>query len=245
MSTSVTEALLCYPLDYPDVTQALRGAEQVIDHVDVLKVGLELFVEAGPSVVRSLTSFGKPLFLDLKLHDIPETVHRSVRRACDLGVAYLTLHTSGGPSMVSAAVRAVEEARSSLCLLGVTVLTSLDAAELQAIGVTANSDAHAATLAQLGRRAGLTGFVCSPREVSQLRDLVGPEAVLVTPGVRPAGASIGDQRRVATPAEAVRAGSSMLVVGRPIRDAQDPATAARVIRDEIRAAVASVKQGRS
>lgn len=245
MSTSAPEALLCYPLDYPDVPQALRGAEQVAPHVDVLKVGLELFVEAGPSVIRSLASFDKPLFLDLKLHDIPETVHRAVRRACDLGVAYLTLHTSGGPNMVTAAVRAVEEARSPLCLLGVTVLTSLDDSELHAIGIAARSDAHAANLAKMGRSAGLPGFVCSPREVSQLRDLVGPDAVLVTPGVRPAGASAGDQRRVATPADAVRAGSSMLVVGRPIRDAQDPAIAARVIRDEIRAAAGSVKQGRS
>ncbi len=234
--------LLCYPLDFPDVPQALRGAERVVAHVDVLKVGLELFLEGGPEVVRSLERLGKPVFLDLKLHDIPETVHRAVARACDLGVAYLTVHASGGPRMLTAAVEAVAKAGSALRLLGVTVLTSIDADELRTLGVATTPAEHATHLAQLGYAAGLRGFVCSPREVAPLREQLGPESVLVTPGVRPAGSDVGDQKRVATPGEAVRAGSSMLVVGRPIRDANDPAQAAHAIRAEMSAATAASHQ---
>lgn len=235
-NTVTAPALLCYPLDYPDVPQALRGAEQVVAHVDILKVGLELFLEAGPEVVRSVTRLGKPVFLDLKLHDIPETVHRAVARACDLGVAYLTVHTSGGPRMVAAAVEAVAKAGSNLRLLGVTVLTSLDTDEFEALGLSASPAAHATHLAQLGHAAGLRGFVCSPMEVAELRQRLGTNSVLVTPGVRPMGADAGDQKRIATPEQAVRAGSSVLVVGRPIRDAKDPAAAARAIRAEMLAA---------
>lgn len=233
----VNSPLLCYPLDYPDAPHALRGAEAVVDHVDVLKVGLELFVEAGPSVVRDLAKLGKPIFLDLKLHDIPETVHRAVARACDLGVAYLTVHTSGGPRMLRAAADAVGNAGSGLRLLGVTVLTSIDADELQALGVAVAPATVVMHLAQIGKDAGLGGFVCSPHEVGELRRVLGPVPVLVTPGVRPRGAAAGDQKRVATPAETVRAGSSMLVVGRPIRDAADPAAAAAEIRKEMYSAV--------
>lgn len=229
----MTTPLLCYPLDYPDVAAATAAAKRVGPSVDVLKVGLELFVEGGPQVVRAVTDLGKPLFLDLKLHDIPETVHRAVRRACDLGVSYLTVHAGGGPRMLTAAQEAVVASGSALTLLGVTVLTSIDAAELAQLGVVRPPAQHALHLAELGRAAGLRGFVCSPEEVAQLRQALGPDAVLVTPGVRPAGADVGDQRRVATPAAAVRAGSSMLVVGRPIRDAKEPSLAAQAIRAEM------------
>lgn len=238
-------SLLCYPLDFPNVEQALQGAAKVGDAVDVLKVGLELFVEAGPAVVRDVARLGKPIFLDLKLHDIPETVHRAVKRACDLGVSYLTIHTGGGPRMLSAAVEAVAQSSSSLTLLGVTVLTSLDAAEVTALGIPRSPAEHAMHLAGLGHAAGLRGFVCSPHEVASLRQMLGPDAVLVTPGVRPAGAEAGDQKRVATPAATVRAGSSMLVVGRPIRDAANPAEAAQAIRREMLAAAESAEQDRS
>jgi orotidine-5'-phosphate decarboxylase len=226
-------SLLCYPLDYPDVPTAIAGAKRVGPHVDVLKVGLELFVEGGPSVVRSIAELGKPIFLDLKLHDIPETVQRAVARACDLGARYLTVHAGGGPRMLAAAQEAVVRSGSALTLLGVTVLTSIDAAELTDLGIARSPAEHALHLARLGHAAGLRGFVCSPQEVAHLRQTLGPDVVLVTPGVRPAGAEAGDQRRVATPAAAVQAGSSMLVVGRPIRDAKEPNLAAQAIRAEM------------
>lgn len=234
----MSSSLLCYPLDFPNVELALQGAAKVGDAVDVLKIGLELFVEAGPTVVRDVARLGKPTFLDLKLHDIPETVHRAVKRACDLGVSYLTVHAGGGPRMLNAAVEAVAQSNSALTLLGVTVLTSLDAAELAALGIPRSPAEHATHLAELGHAAGLRGFVCSPQEVGSLRQMLGPDAVLVTPGVRPTGADAGDQKRVATPAATVRAGSSMLVVGRPIRDAANPAEAAAAIRREMQAAAA-------
>jgi len=202
-------------------------------HVDVLKVGLELFVEGGPAVVQAVAELGKPVFLDLKLHDIPETVHRAVARACELGVRYLTVHVGGGPRMLTAAQEAVTKSASPLILLGVTVLTSMDAAELTRVGLARSPAEHALHLAELSAAAELRSFVCSPQEVAELRRALGKDVVLVTPGVRPLGADAGDQKRVATPATAVRSGSSMLVVGRPIRDAQEPALAAQTIRAEM------------
>lgn len=229
----MTAPLLCFPLDYPSVTSAVAGAKRVGPHVDVLKVGLELFVEGGPAVVRAVAELGKPVFLDLKLHDIPETVQRAVARACELGVSYLTVHTSGGPRMLAAAQEAVVTSGAPLTLLGVTVLTSMDATELTSIGAVHPPAEHALHLAELGKASGLRGFVCSPQEVADLRRILGKDVVLVTPGVRPVGAEAGDQKRVATPAAAVRLGSSMLVVGRPIRDADEPALAAQAIRAEM------------
>lgn len=231
--TAPQPPLLCYPLDYPDVSSAVAGANRVATNVDVLKVGLELFVEGGPAVVRAVAELGKPIFLDLKLHDIPETVHRAVLRAADLGVRYLTVHAGGGVRMLNAAQEAVVKSGASLTLLGVTVLTSIDAAELAELGVTRPPAEQALHLAQLGHAAGLRGFVCSPEEVAYLRHSLGADSILVTPGVRPAGTDAGDQKRVATPGAAVRAGSSMLVVGRPIRDAKDPNGAAQSIRAEM------------
>lgn len=228
-----TRPLLCYPLDFPSVGAALDGAARVVDHVDILKVGLELFVEGGPEVVRNVARFGKPVFLDLKLHDIPQTVENAVARACDLGVAYLTIHCSGGPAMMSAAARRAQAANTGLTLLGVTVLTSLDAAELRAVGVERAPDSQASLLAQSGCANGLHGFVCSVHELGALRQQVGATALLVTPGIRTLGTEAGDQRRVATPTLATQAGSGMLVVGRPIRDAKDPALAAQQIQQEI------------
>lgn len=231
-----TPPLLCYPLDFATVEAALSGAAHVSEHVDVLKVGLELFVEGGPDVVRSLSRLGKPLFLDLKLHDIPQTVENAVARACDLGVRYLTIHCAGGPAMVSKAVQRAHAANSGLILLGVTVLTSLDASELRQTGIDQAPQEHAATLASMGARHGLRGFVCSVHELELLKTHVGDGSLLVTPGIRTAGSDAGDQRRIATPTVATRMGSGMLVVGRPIRDAVNPAEAARAIRAEIHAA---------
>lgn len=227
---------LCFALDYPDAASALAAARQVRAHVGVFKVGLELFLKEGPSVVTSVKDLGRGVFLDLKLHDIPATVAGAVRSALRLDVDYLTVHAAGGPAMLAAAVDAC--AGSKLCLLGVTVLTSMDDAELGAIGVADVASVHALRLAELARDAGLGGLVCSPAEVSALRQRLGDELTLVTPGIRPQGAALGDQKRTGTPAEAIAQGASLLVVGRPIRSAPDPSKAAQGIVAEIQRALA-------
>lgn len=228
---------LAFPLDYPTLAEARRGAERVVGSAGVLKVGLELFVREGPAAVRLGEELGAAIFLDLKLHDIPETVERAVASAVGLGVRYLTLHAAGGPRMLEGAARRVEREGGKLTLLAITVLTSLDDADLRATGCNDGTAAQALRLGQLAVGSGVRGLVCSAAEVGQLRAAVGPDVVLVTPGIRPADATGGDdQKRVGTPGGAIRSGSSVLVVGRPIRDAADPALAARKILDEIVAA---------
>ena len=232
-------AKLAYALDFPSFAQAELGAERVVDAVGVLKVGLELFVSEGPRVIELGRRLGCDVFLDLKLHDIPETVERAVAAAAGHGVRYLTVHAAGGPKMLAAAARRAERENTGLTLLAITVLTSLDAADLQAVGVTADPSQQALRLAQLAQAQGIPGMVCSAVEVAALRAALGPEAVLVTPGIRPQDSTgADDQKRTGTPASAIRAGSSLLVVGRPIRDAADPAAAARAISDEIQRASA-------
>ncbi len=226
-------ARLAYALDYPTLEDARRGAGEVAPYVGVLKVGLELFVREGPGAVRELAELGCEVFLDLKLHDITKTVERAVASACQLGVRYLTVHCGGGPAMLEAAARRAEAEGSGLCVLGVTVLTSLDRADLEAVGVQADPADQAERLARLAAAHGLGGLVCSSAEVARLRAAVGPDLVLVTPGIRPTGGEVGDQKRVGTPADAIRQGSSLLVVGRPIRDAAHPAGAAQGILQEI------------
>lgn len=225
---------LAFPLDYPTLDAARRGAEQVVASAGVLKVGLELFVREGPAAVRLGDELGAAVFLDLKLHDIPETVERAVASAANFGVRYLTLHAAGGPRMLEAAAKRAERESPSLRLLAVTVLTSLDDADLRAVGCNDGTAPQALRLARLAVSSGVPGLVCSAAEVRALRDAVGPDVVLVTPGIRPADAAkADDQKRVGTPTSAIRDGSSLLVVGRPIRDAADPALAARKILDEI------------
>jgi orotidine-5'-phosphate decarboxylase len=230
---------LAYALDFPAFAQAEAGAAQVAHAVGVLKVGLELFVSEGPRAVALGPKLGCDVFLDLKLHDIPETVERAVAAAAAHGVRYLTLHAAGGPKMLAAAARRAERENTGLVLLAITVLTSLDAADLAAIGLTAEPSAYALHLAKLAHEQGIPGMVCSAAEVSALRAALGPGAVLVTPGIRPAGSGgLDDQKRTGTPTSAIRSGSSLLVVGRPIRDAADPAAAALAICDEIQRASA-------
>jgi orotidine-5'-phosphate decarboxylase len=224
---------LAFALDYPTLDEARRGAEAVRASAGVLKVGLELFVREGPPAVRLGPALGCQVFLDLKLHDIPKTVDRAVGVASGLGVRYLTLHAAGGPHMLEQAAKRADREGTELVLLAVTVLTSLDAADLHATGVNDAPGAHALRLARLARSAGVPGLVCSSAEVALLRRELGPDAVLVTPGIRPAGSGGDDQKRTGTPGGAIRDGSSILVVGRPIRDAADPAAAARAIVDEI------------
>lgn len=223
-------------LDVETLQEAEELASRVESFVGVYKVGLELFTRFGPDAVRRLAARGK-VFLDLKLHDIPETVARAVRSVCDLGAAYLTIHASGGGRMLSAAARAAEG--SQVKLLAVSVLTSHDAAEMVQIGWSRTPAEQALLLAKLAHESGIRGLVCSPAEVEALRATAfGRDLTLVTPGVRPVGSDPGDQRRVATPSDAIRAGADLLVVGRPIRDAADPRDAAKRIHDEVAGAVA-------
>jgi orotidine-5'-phosphate decarboxylase len=230
---------LAFALDYPTLAEASAGAARVAELVGVLKVGLELFVAEGPAAVKLGAQLGSRVFLDLKLHDIPETVERAVATAGQLGASYLTLHAAGGRRMLEAAVQRAEREGAGLKLLAVTVLTSLDASDLESIGVSAPPSEQVVRLGKLARGVGVHGLVCSTAEVAALRQALGPEAILVTPGIRPAGAAVGDQKRVGTPASALRDGSSLLVVGRPIRDAADPVAAARSILEEMSGALAT------
>jgi orotidine-5'-phosphate decarboxylase len=221
---------LCAALDLPSLAAAEPFARAIAPHVGMLKVGLELFVAEGPPAVRAVAALGRPVFLDLKLHDIPNTVEGAARSAAASGAALLTVHAAGGAEMVRAAVRG---AGPGVRVLAVTVLTSLDAAALERIGLEGPPEAAVVRLARLAVDAGAGGLVCSPHEVGAVRAAVGPGPLLVVPGVRPAGAARGDQARVATPAEAVRAGADVIVLGRPLRDAADPAAAAREIADSL------------
>jgi orotidine-5'-phosphate decarboxylase len=225
---------VAFALDYPTLREARIGAALVAAEVGVLKVGLELFVREGPAAAQLPRELGCDAFLDLKLHDIPETVDRAVANACQLGVRYLTLHVTGGRQMMAQAAQRVEREKVELTLLGVTVLTSLDQADLTAIGVAATPSEQALRLALLARSSGLRGCVCSVAEVGRLRQAVGPDFVLVTPGIRLRSShSSDDQKRVGCPRDAIVAGSSLLVVGRPIRDALHPAQVAASIVEEI------------
>lgn len=217
---------LCAALDFPTWAAAAPFARAVAPEVGMLKVGLELFAAEGPPAVRAAAALGRPVFLDLKLHDIPNTVEGAARSAARSGAALLTVHASGGAEMVAAAVRG---AGPGVRVLAVTVLTSLDAAALEAIGLAGPPEAAVVRLARLAVGAGAGGLVCSPLEVAAVRAAVGPGPLLVVPGVRPAGAALGDQSRVATPEAAVRAGADVIVLGRPLRDSPDPAAAARAI----------------
>jgi orotidine-5'-phosphate decarboxylase len=221
---------ICAALDFPSWSAAEGFARAVAPEVGILKVGLELFVAEGPAAVRAAAALGRPVFLDLKLHDIPNTVEGAARSAAASGASLLTVHASGGADMVRAAVRG---AGPGVRVLAVTVLTSLDAAALDAVGLVGPPERAVVRLAGLAVGAGAGGLVCSPQEVAAVRAAVGPGPLLVVPGVRPAGAARGDQARVATPADTVRAGADVIVVGRPLREGGDPVAAARAIAAEL------------
>jgi len=238
VTTEEARRRLVFPLDFATLREAQAGARVVASSIGVLKVGLELFVSEGPAAIAACHDLGLEVFLDLKLHDIPETVGRAVQNAAELGARYLTVHAQGGTAMLE---RAVKEAKrhegSPLTILAVTVLTSLDAQDLEAIGVTASPSEHVEKLARMAWDAGVRGFVASASEAKALRAALGPEALIVTPGIRPKGSAAGDQKRITTPAAAIEAGADLLVVGRPIRDATNPLEAARAIVDEIKGAL--------
>jgi orotidine-5'-phosphate decarboxylase len=223
-----------FPLDVPDLGTASAWVDRLAASVGVFKVGLQLFTAEGPAAVRRVHERGGACFLDLKLHDIPATVASAVTSAAGLGVRYLTVHAANGPRALEAAAAAARPTGTRL--LAVTVLTSLGPDELRAVGLEGSPEAAALRLARLARDAGIDGFVTSPHECATLRRELGGDALLVVPGVRPQGSAPDDQRRAATPGEATRAGADLLVVGRPIRGAQDPVAAAQAIAAEIASA---------
>jgi orotidine-5'-phosphate decarboxylase len=224
-------ARLIVALDTADADRAAALAAALAPQCGLLKVGLELFAAQGPAGAARVAAAGAPVFLDLKLHDIPNTVAGAVRAVLPLRPAMLTVHAAGGAAMVAAAREAAERGAGAdrPAILAVTVLTSLDAAALAATGVAGGPVQQVLRLARLALAAGADGLVCSPREAARLRDAEGAAPLLVVPGVRPAGAAAGDQARVATPEEAVRAGADWIVLGRPVTGATDPAAAARAI----------------
>jgi orotidine-5'-phosphate decarboxylase len=234
---TIRNPLFC-ALDTPDVGQARRFAAALRGTVGGIKLGLEFFVANGPDGVRAAIGPEMPLFLDLKFHDIPNTVANAIRSAGGLAPLLLTIHAAGGPQMMRAAAAAAdalaEDGKRRPKLLGVTVLTSLDDGDLDAIGQAGPVAEQARRLALLARDNRLDGVVCSPQEVAGLREACGPGFLLVVPGIRPAGAAIGDQKRVAGPRAAIQAGADYLVVGRPITQSDHPAAAAQAILDELR-----------
>ncbi len=220
-------------LDTSDRGEIVRLARALQGRVGTVKLGLEAFTTGGPDLVLEVNDLGTPVFLDLKLHDIPNTVERAARNAARLGVAMLTVHASGGTAMLKAAVAGAASAEHAPVVVAVTVLTSLDDAALAELGVPGGTAARVRAWAEMARRAGCGGVVCSPREAAALRRALGKNLLLVTPGIRPVGEAAGDQRRFATPAAAVAAGADILVIGRPITAAPDPAAAADAILAEL------------
>ena len=218
-------------LDVPDTDGALRLLDSLGDPPALCKIGLELFTAEGPSVITAVQDRGSRVFLDLKFHDIPNTVAHAVKSASGLGVAMTTLHASGGPVMLEAAAKAAEG--SELLLLAVTVLTSMDAAQLSSTGISVEPREQVLRLAGLASDAGIDGIVCSPLEVNAIRTSLGNNLRIVTPGVRPTWAATGDQKRVMTPAEAVKEGSDWLVIGRPITAAENPREAYAKVVEEL------------
>jgi len=222
-------------LDFPDEASANALVDRLEPSLCRLKVGKEMFTRLGPAFVEGLMDRGYDVFLDLKFHDIPNTVGRACSAAADLGVWMVNVHASGGRRMMEAAREAVESFHDRPLLIGVTILTSLAAEELAEIGYQGSPEDNVRRLAALARDSGLDGVVCSPREAQPLRQDLGDIFLLVTPGVRPAGSDAGDQRRVMTPQEAMAAGSSYLVVGRPVTAAPDPLAALQAINTSLTA----------
>jgi orotidine-5'-phosphate decarboxylase len=221
---------LIVALDVPNLDEARAFAGKLAGLVTRVKVGLELFSAVGPEAVRALRADGFTVMLDLKLHDIPETVARATARVAELGAELLTVHTKGGRKMMEEAARAAEGRTK---LLGITVLTSMSELDLAELGITAALPEVVLQRAQLARSAGLAGVVCSPREAEFLRSELGPDFLLVTPGIRAHAAGTDDHTRVASASAARQAGADLVVVGRPIRDAADPRGAAAAIIDEL------------
>ena len=221
---------LIVALDVPTAKQIPEVLRQLPESVSFYKVGLELYTAEGPQALAYLKDAGKKVFLDLKLHDIPRTVARAVESATSLGVDILTVHACGGRAMLEAAA---EAGNNRLNIVAVTVLTSLDQTDLETIGVQRELRSHILALGNLAIESGIQGLVCSPLETRSFRETLGPDPILITPGIRPAGTEAGDQKRIATPAMAATDGASYIVVGRPILEAPNPGLAAEQIIAEL------------
>jgi orotidine-5'-phosphate decarboxylase len=235
---SKSPAVFC-ALDRPDLEGALALGRSLVGVVGGLKVGLEFVTANGPDGVRRVVDLGLPVFLDVKFHDIPNTVARAVRAAGALGIAMLNLHVAGGPAMLRAAVAVAESLRPRPWLLGVTVLTSVDDRDLVTLGIAEPAADQVLRLAGIAQAAGLDGVICSPHEIAALRRRCGAGFKLVVPGIRPRNGPADDQKRVMSPKEAAMLGADVLVIGRPINQAPDPRAAAQAIDAEIAAAVAA------
>ena len=233
MSEAPGQPRIVVALDYPAVEPALALADAVTPALCRVKVGKELFTRAGPAIVHALVQRGYDVFLDLKYHDIPHTVAAAVRAAAELGVWMLNVHALGGPRMLEAAAEARASTGHDVLLIGVTVLTSMDETQLRAVGLQASPADEVARLAALSAAHGMDGVVCSAQEVAALRGNLPDTFAYVTPGIRPAGASAGDQRRIVTPRAAVQAGATYLIVGRPVTRSADPCRALLTINAEI------------
>ncbi len=232
---------LIVALDVPTAVDAQEIVYELGDSVSFYKVGLQLFTAEGPKIVSELVNSGRKVFLDLKLHDIPNTVAGAVKSAAELGVTMLTAHAAGGSKMLTAAAEAARQSAQPLAILAVTVLTSLGEEDLRASGVQSSIPDQVLHLAMLAKSAGCGGIVSSPQESKKLRSALGPEMAIVTPGIRPTGADLGDQSRVATPSAAIQAGASHIVVGRPILSASNRNEAATDIVREISSALRTPK----
>jgi len=224
---------LIVALDVPSAADALSLADSLTGVCTWVKVGLELFIAAGPAIVHELKNRGFSVFLDLKLHDIPNTVAGAVRSAAATGADMLTVHAAGGPTMLAVAADAARNSKNPIQLLAVTVLTSMDAGQLASIGVPAFPFDQVGLLARVAIDSGLRGLVCSPHEAASLRKILGDNITLVTPGIRPSGSDAQDQKRISTPAQAIADGATYLVVGRPITQAPDPRAAAQAVQLQI------------
>lgn len=236
LRSMLTRDRLIVALDVPGAAQARQLVQSIGESASTYKMGKQLFTAEGPQLVRELVASGRKVFLDLKFHDIPNTVAGAVRSAAELKVSMLTVHASGGSKMLKAAAEAAAQSSSQPLVLAVTVLTSMADADLQEIGVSGTTLSQVLRLGALARQAGCGGLVASAKEAAELRRELGEGFAIVTPGVRPAGSAAGDQARVVTPRDAIAAGASHLVVGRPIIEAPDPAKAAAAIVSEIEAA---------
>ncbi|HEY5238237.1 MAG TPA: orotidine-5'-phosphate decarboxylase [Rhizomicrobium sp.] len=220
-------------LDTPDLYRAVELAKGLKPHVGGLKVGLEFITANGPDGVCAIVELGLPVFADVKFHDIPNTVAGAARAIASTGAAMFNIHVSGSVAMIRAAIEAAAESEARPRVLGVTVLTSMEESDLEMVGQNGDMREQVLRLARLAKSTGLDGVVCSPHEIAAIREACGPDCLIVTPGIRPVGSHRGDQRRLTTPLEAMHAGADILVIGRPITAASDPAAAARTIAAEI------------
>jgi orotidine-5'-phosphate decarboxylase len=236
-ATEITGSRIIVALDYPDAASALQLVASLTPALCRLKVGKELFTRAGPPLVEELAGRGFDVFLDLKFHDIPNTVASACHAAADMGVWMVNVHALGGERMLLAAREGVERATHTPLLIAVTILTSMDASDLAAVGMSGSPADNVLRLATLVQQSGLDGVVCSSRETGVLRNALGPDFRLITPGIRPLGSQADDQRRIMTPADALRAGSNYLVIGRPVTRADDPVSVLRTINSELSALI--------